>query len=134
VFWPYHQRIRDALAAREMRGEPFVLIAMHSFTPELLGDVRPFHTGLLYHRDTRLAHPLLQLLRGEAGLVVGDNQPYAASEATDYSIIEYGERRGAPYVEIEIRQDLIAESTGQSVWAQRFARLLRTASATFHCS
>jgi predicted N-formylglutamate amidohydrolase len=132
VFWPYHERIRTALAARRAEGEPFVLIAMHSFTPVFLGSVRPFHAGLLYHRDTRLAHPLLELLRAEEGLVVGDNEPYAASEATDYSIIEYGERLGAPYVEIEIRQDLIADGAGQSFWAERFARLLRTASNTFH--
>lgn len=128
VFWPYHQRIRTALAAREAKGQPYVLVAMHSFTPELYGVARPFHTGLLYYRDTRLARPLLELLRAEHGLVVGDNEPYRASEATDYSIIEYGERRAAPYVEIEIRQDLIADGSGQAAWAERFARLLRSAS------
>jgi predicted N-formylglutamate amidohydrolase len=127
VFWPYHERIQGALRARETKREAFVLVAMHSFTPVFLGSVRPFHAGVLYHRDTRLAHPLLELLRAEGGLVVGDNQPYAASEATDYSIIEYGERRSAPYVEIEIRQDLIADSADQSLWAERLARLLLTA-------
>jgi predicted N-formylglutamate amidohydrolase len=78
-----------------------------------------------------LAAPLLQLLRQEPGLVVGDNEPYAASAATDYAIIEYGERRGAPYVELEVRQDLVADEAGQQSWAERFARLLRIASATF---
>lgn len=131
IFEPYHQRIRDVLDARETRREPYVLVAMHSFTPVLLGAVRPFHTGVLYYRDKRLAQPLLELLNAEGGLSVGDNEPYAASEATDYSIIEYGERRGAPYVEIEIRQDLIGDSAGQSLWAERFERLLRTASNAF---
>jgi predicted N-formylglutamate amidohydrolase len=61
--------------------------------------------------------------------VVGDNELYKASEATDYSIIEHGERRDAPYVEIEIRQDLIRDPEGQNLWAERFARLLRIATS-----
>lgn len=130
IFWPYHQRIRALLEERESGSRRFLLVSVHSFTPQLFGVVRPFHTGILYHRDQRLAGPLLTLLRREADLVVGDNQPYAASEATDYSIIEHAERRGAPYVEIEIRQDLVAEEVGQRLWAQRFARWLELASAS----
>jgi predicted N-formylglutamate amidohydrolase len=125
IFQPYHTAIASAL---EGRGR-YVLVSVHSFTPELFGVRRPFHTGVLYERDARLAAPLLELLRQEAGLVVGDNEPYAASAATDYAIIEYGERRGAPYVELEVRQDLVADEAGQSLWGTRFARLLRTASA-----
>lgn len=131
LFFPYHDPITQALDERQARAESFALIAMHSFTPELRGEVRPFHTGVLYHRDTRLSAPLLAALRREPGLVVGDNQPYAASLETDYSIIEHGERRGMPYVEIEIRQDLIADERGQEHWASCFARLLRAASETF---
>ena len=84
VFQPYHARIKGAL---ERRG-PYALISVHSFTPELYGTKRPFHAGVLYESDTRLAAPLLELLRQEPGLVVGDNEPYAASAATDYAIIE----------------------------------------------
>jgi predicted N-formylglutamate amidohydrolase len=127
IFAPYHRTIESALAQRS----GYMLVTVHSFTPELYGVRRPFHAGVLYERDTRLAAPLLQLLRQEPGLVVGDNEPYAASAATDYAIIEYGERRGAPYVELEVRQDLVADEAGQQSWAERFARLLRIASATF---
>jgi predicted N-formylglutamate amidohydrolase len=127
IFEPYHQRIESALARRGT----YLLVSVHSFTPELHGTKRPFHAGVLYERDSRLALPLLQLLRQEPGLVVGDNEPYAASAATDYAIIEYGEKRGAPYVELEVRQDLITHEAGQAFWAQRLARLLRIASAGF---
>jgi predicted N-formylglutamate amidohydrolase len=127
IFGPYHSTISEALARRDH----YVLIAMHSFTPELFGVRRPFHAGVLYERDTRLAKPMLELLRREPGLVVGDNEPYAASAATDYAIIEHGERRGAPYVELEVRQDLVADESGQREWAERLASLLLRASATF---
>jgi predicted N-formylglutamate amidohydrolase len=128
VFGPYHERISGLLARRPR----YVLISMHTFTPELFGVRRPFHTGVLYERDARLATPLLSLLRQEPDLVVGDNEPYRASAATDYAIIEHGERRGAPYVELEVRQDLVTDQAGQVLWAERFARLLRIASSRFH--
>jgi predicted N-formylglutamate amidohydrolase len=127
IFGPYHSAISALLARRP----GFMLVAMHSFTPVLYGERRPFHAGVLYHRDTRLAVPLLNALRREPELVVGDNQPYAASEETDYAVIEHGERRGAPYVELEIRQDLLHSEAEQYAWAERLARLLRSASGTF---
>lgn len=128
IFHPYHDRIAAFLEGRER----YLLVSMHSFTPELYGVKRPFHAGVLYERDARLAALLLELMRAEPGLVVGDNEPYAASRATDYAIIEYGEKRGAPYVELEVRQDLIADEAGQELWAERLTRWLRIASARFH--
>lgn len=127
IFGPYHACISDLLARRSH----YLLITVHSFTPELYGERRPFHAGVLYERDERLAAPLLSLLRQEPGLIVGDNEPYRASAATDYAIIEHGERRDAPYVELEVRQDLVGDEAGQMAWAERFARLLRIASTAF---
>ena len=124
VFHPYHGEIRRALDARQAAGRPTVLVTVHSFTPSFLGVSRPWHAVVLHNRDARLATPLLQALRAEDGLVVGDNQPYAAGELTDYSIVQHGERRGLPHVELEIRQDLIADERGQEAWAARLARLL----------
>ena len=102
---------------------------MHSFTPVFMDVARPWHVGVLYNRDARVARPLLGALRGEGDLVVGDNEPYAAGDLTDYSIVNHGERRGLPHVEIEIRQDLIADGQGQDAWAERLARLLPAAIA-----
>jgi predicted N-formylglutamate amidohydrolase len=83
----------------------------------------------LYHHDRRLALPLLEALRREPGLEVGENEPYAASPLTDYGLVEHAERRGLVHVELEIRQDLIEHASGQLDWAARLARLLRTAVA-----
>jgi predicted N-formylglutamate amidohydrolase len=124
IFHPYHDEIRTALDRRRDEGRLTVLIAMHSFTPVFLEVPRPWHVGVLYNRDSRVARPLLQALRDEGDLVVGDNQPYAVGDLTDYSVVTHGERRGLPHVELEIRQDLIADERGQEAWAQRLARLL----------
>jgi len=121
---PYHARISAELAARAAAGRDTVLVLMHSFTPVMNGQARPWHCGVLYNRDDRLARRLLAALRAEGDLVVGDNQPYSVSDDSDYGANVHAEARGLPYVELEIRQDLIAEAVGQQAWAQRLARLL----------
>lgn len=125
IFDPYHARIAAALDARKDR--PTFLVALHSFTPVYLGVARPWHIGTLYWSKARRDLPqlLLALLREENGLVVGDNEPYAATEITDYAIPVHGEGRGLPNSGIEIRQDLIAGETGQQEWAERLARIFR---------
>jgi predicted N-formylglutamate amidohydrolase len=123
IFEPYHRRIGAVIEARATAGRPTVLLSLHSFTPIYAGIVRPWHVGTLYHRDTRLPPLLLKWLRAEADLVVGDNEPYAVSDETDYTIPVHGEARGLMNSGIEIRQDLIADPAGQAQWADRLARI-----------
>jgi predicted N-formylglutamate amidohydrolase len=124
IFDPYHRRIADVIEQRLRDHRPTVLVALHSFTPVYAGIARPWHIGTLYHRDTKLPPLLLKLLRAEADLVVGDNEPYAVSDETDYTIPVHGEARGLMNSGIEIRQDLIADPAGQASWADRLARIL----------
>ena len=129
IFRPYHDRIEDELDRRRQAGRPAVLIALHSFTPTFKGVARPWHAAVLYHRDPRFPRRLLALLKEEKGLIVGDNEPYSVSDETDYTIPVHGERRGLPHALVEIRQDLIADESGQRRWARGLARLLPRAYA-----
>jgi predicted N-formylglutamate amidohydrolase len=131
IFRPYHDALRVALDRRAAAGRVSVLVALHSFTPVYKGVARPWHGGVLFNRDDRLARHLLALLRAEPDLVIGENEPYSVSDLTDYTVPVHGERRGLPCVEIEIRQDLIAEPAGQAAWAARLARLLPAAWEAF---
>ena len=124
IFQPYHERIEAELDRRTQARLPVALIAMHSFTPNYKGETRPWHAGVLYNRDPRFAHLLMTGLKREEGLVVGDNEPYGVTDASDYTIPVHGERRRLHHVAIEVRQDLIAEGPGQQAWAARLARLL----------
>jgi predicted N-formylglutamate amidohydrolase len=128
IFEPYHGRIERELDERAAHGRPSVLIFVHSFTPTFRGVARPWQAGVLYHRDVRLALPLLAALRREPELMIGDNEPYSASALTDYGIIEHGERRDLPCVELEVRQDLLGDAPGQESWADRLARALNESS------
>lgn len=122
IFEPYHQRISAAIEQRLAASQPTVLVALHSFTPVYAGVARPWHVGALYHRDTVLPPLLLDQLRADGTLVVGDNQPYGVSDLTDYTIPVHGEARGLISTGIEIRQDQIADPDGQQRWAERLAQ------------
>jgi len=129
LFEPYHHRIGTELDARSERAQPSVLVALHSFTPVHSGEARPWHVGVLHGRDGRLAERMRQGLERERGLKVGDNEPYAVSDSTDYTVVVHGERRRIPHVELEVRQDLLASEQGQREWADRLSSVLELALA-----
>ena len=116
-FRPYHRAVDAAIEAVFGRGVVPALIAVHSFTPEMNGIARPWHIGILWDRDARLARRLIEYLGAESGIVVGENEPYSGREDAGFSIHHHGGRRGIPNVLIEVRQDLIAEPRGIERWA-----------------
>lgn len=124
IFQPYHDRIATELDRRREGARPTALISVHSFTPVFNTVVRLWHVGVLYNRDPRFAQILMELLRREEGLVIGDNEPYSVTDASDYTIPVHGEQRDLHHVALEIRQDLITDEAGQRMWAALFARLL----------
>ncbi|MDX1562842.1 MAG: N-formylglutamate amidohydrolase [Gammaproteobacteria bacterium] len=126
---PYHKAIEELIETRSSGGRMPVFVGIHSFTPKFHGTDRPWHAGMLYDRDTRLAISMLQRLRTERGLVIGDNEPYSGRHTADYTIDTHAETRGIAHVGIEIRQDLIAGVSGQSEWAERLGDALEAALA-----
>ena len=73
---PYHSCIAEEIEARARSGLPTLLICIHSFTPIWQGAARPWHVGVLHGEPSPVSRALLDLLREEGDLVVGDNQPY----------------------------------------------------------
>jgi predicted N-formylglutamate amidohydrolase len=124
IFQPYHDRIATELDRRREAARPTALISVHSFTPVFKTVARLWHVGVLYNRDPCFAQILMELLHREEGLVVGDNEPYSITDASDYTIPVHGEQRNLHHVAVEIRQDLITDEAGQQMWAVLFARLL----------
>ncbi|MCY4283842.1 MAG: N-formylglutamate amidohydrolase [Thiotrichales bacterium] len=128
IFHPYHDRIHDLLEARVAADRLTVVVSVHTCTPVYHGVHRPWHIGVMYEHDDRLARAMLAVLREEgeeAGLVVGDNEPYFMTSDTDYSMPRHGQGRGVPHVGFEIRQDLVESAPGQHEWAERMERVLR---------
>ncbi|HEY4134095.1 MAG TPA: N-formylglutamate amidohydrolase [Alphaproteobacteria bacterium] len=128
IFRPYHDAVAEAVAAKRAEVARPAVISLHSFTPVIAGwgherQERPWHVGVLYHQDHGMAAAALAALRARGDLIVGDNQPYSARNGHGYTLAAHAEPAGLPNVEIEMRQDLIAEPAG----AERMAAILAEA-------
>lgn len=132
-FRPYHDALEAVLADRETRGMASSLISVHSMTPVLNGRFRPWKIALSSHRDRRLTDPVLAALRhhadpgggeGPGPCVVGDNEPYDVDPDVDYTTPFHALRRGLPYLQVEFRQDEVADEAAQRAWAERLYRAL----------
>jgi predicted N-formylglutamate amidohydrolase len=125
---PYQRAIGDELARRDEAGRATILVSLHSFTPHFAGFDRPWHAGVLHDRgDASFAVAMLRALAALPDLVIGDNQPYRMDKI-DYTVPRHAYPARRPYVELEIRQDLIADAAGQSEWAGRVEAALARAS------
>ncbi len=123
LFRPYHDAIDRLLEGRD--GRPTVLLSIHSFTPTLNGEARPWHVGISARRDRRLAALMLRALAQGGSLTLGDNEPYPIDDETDYTIPVHGEGRGLPSIMIENRQDGIHTAAGAATRAARLAEAYR---------
>jgi predicted N-formylglutamate amidohydrolase len=125
---PYHDAISETIGAAQDAGRTPVILSLHSFTPIWRGEARPWHAGVLWDKDPRFALPLLAHLEREGDLTAGDNQPYTGSLKNDV-LYRHGTSRGLAHALLEIRQDLIADETGQRAWSGRLARIVRAIQA-----
>jgi len=114
---PYHAAIAAELDAMRARGAVPAVISVHSCTPVFAALARPWHIGVLWNRDQRIARRLIAALVARGDLVVGDNEPYDARDGHGYTMTAHCERVGLPHALLEIRQDLIDTREGASRWA-----------------
>jgi predicted N-formylglutamate amidohydrolase len=122
-YYPFHnaceKMINDHLNAEKI---PLV-IGVHSFTPEMNGEKRPWHVGFLWNEDPRLAQAMIGLLERETDLTVGDNLPYSGKDLY-YTTQRHGADNGLPQTTLEIRQDLIDTDEKTTQWAALLADIL----------
>lgn len=121
LFIPYHNAIRSVLDSRE-KLKNAKLVAIHSFTPDYPGEVRPWHFGITHRNDGGLGSRVVEALRKLSTFTIGDNEPYRIDDFDDMTIPVHGEKRGLPNVLIEIRQDILSEPRTRS----DIAKLLET--------
>lgn len=123
IFWPYHAAAGNTMGAMRLRGGPApVLLSIHSFTPVMQGERRPWDAGVIWRHDGGAARPLIRALK-EDGLHTGDNLPYSGFESA-YSIGAHGDAAHLAHAALEIRQDHISSEPGQRAWTERLTRIL----------
>lgn len=127
IHQPYHQRIEEELKAREQGGRQTIFVAVHSFTPRLRAKPaeRPWAVGVCTGEQEAYSRIVYEELCREPGLVVGWDEPYDVNPDNDYSIPRHAEARNLPYVQFEMRQDLLGDGQAAEAWAVRLERVLR---------
>jgi predicted N-formylglutamate amidohydrolase len=124
-FIPYHRAVARQIAGLRRRVGVPAIVSIHSFTPMLQRGWRPWEVAVLWDEDDRLAAPVLEGLRRERALRVGDNEPYSGRYPVGYTIPFHARRPGLPHVTFELRQDLIDTQARARAWAERLAAVLR---------
>lgn len=124
IYRPYHDAIGNLIDDFLKRGTVPVMISVHSFTPVLDNQRRPWHAGVLWDKDPRIALPLLDTLRQDPELIIGDNEPYSGHHHADYTVDHHAEGRGLANVSIELRQDLLGDASGIGRWSALLADAL----------
>jgi predicted N-formylglutamate amidohydrolase len=118
IFYAYHKAIAREIADLRQDHIAPAIIAIHSFTPELKNQARPWQFGILWDKDPRIPLPLMKNLRNIDNVLVGDNEPYSGKHMADFTIDHHAEAAGLPHVSIEIRQDLISDEAGIKQWSE----------------
>lgn len=125
IYLPYHSAVAEQLDRIRQRDVVPAVIAIHSCTPVFNNVVRPWHFGVLWDTDPRIAVPLLKGLDALEGVCVGDNEPYSGRDPHDYTMDHHGEAALIPHVSIEVRQDLIESKQGATEYADMLASVLK---------
>ena len=120
---PYHRAVDGVIDRFIEAGVAPLLLSIHSFTESWKEFARPWHVGVLFGDDTRLAKPLLDALYAEGDLIVGENAPYSGQLEGD-CLWQHGDQRRLACAIVEIRQDLIRDAVGQEAWGKRMCRVV----------
>jgi predicted N-formylglutamate amidohydrolase len=129
IFLPYQRAVEAALDGLIARGASPVVLSIHSCTPQLGGEWRPWPVGLSYAPPADLSARCVAALRRASSPPIGNNQPYTLDLGIDYTVPEHALRRGLRYLQVEFRQDLVATPAAAHAWADRFEGALRAAVA-----
>ncbi len=125
-FEPFHAAVDGVLTKRTAFPRPVRLLSIHSFTPVYRGHIRDVEVGVLFNAHDALAAQLAGRIRSEK-FKCELNQPYSGKPPNGliYSAENHGQHHQIPYLELEIRQDLIETPEKARNVATRLARALR---------
>ncbi len=121
LFAPYHKKFsRMAKDMIEHHDDP-LLLALHSFSPIIGEEQRPWHYGVIWDEyPGNVRHQLLERFARFDHLYIGDNKPYTGHSPQGYAHVEHGHNNNMRVALLEIRQDLITKPADQ----ERSAELL----------
>lgn len=119
-YLPYHYRVVAALERFALRGVRPIILSIHSFTPTMRGQARPWSISISHTPDNGLSKGVLDVLKRDGGYLAGDDEPYGAEADIDYTIFAHAFHLGLKHVQVEFRQDLVGTDDGAKHWGTLF--------------
>lgn len=118
IFWPFHHVVEEAIQSKRYR----LVLSIHSFTPQLGDEARPWPLAFLFRGDAATPTKLASFIReSQPDLPIGMNEPYQIDDESDWFVPHHGEKNNIPHSLIEIRNDQIETENGQQLWAAQLA-------------
>jgi predicted N-formylglutamate amidohydrolase len=125
LYVPFHDRIRALIKDRTARGQRTVIVTVHSFTPVYMGAPRDVELGILHDTDSHLADRMLRAAQDAPLYRTERNKPYGPEDGVTHTLQLHGIANGLHNVMIEVRNDLVADDTGQGVVADYLTGLIQ---------
>lgn len=114
IFTPFHQAVSAILEQIERQA----VFAIHSFTPVLGKEERPWDLAFLFRKDQATSAKLAAAVRRlDPSATIGMNVPYAIDDKSDWFVPHHGEGRGLAHSLIEIRNDHLNSDQSCRSWA-----------------
>ena len=116
VYEPFHELINktisdpDRVSLSKQHTSP-TIITLHSFTPVFFGEERSVELGILHDKDDRLAKLMMQEAISRTKLKAEFNAPYDASDNVMHTINKHSGNTDFMNVMIEIKNDLLSNSS-----------------------
>ena len=123
---PYHAAIALAIDHATAQNIAPIVLSVHSFTPVWKTQPRPWQAAILWDKDDRLRNLAVAHMSQYADVNFGDNVPYSGRLKND-CLYRHATSNGLAHGLIELRQDEIAETHAQRLWAERLVGLLHAA-------
>ncbi len=127
IYEPFHAAVGEVIGRKAARGTMPILITVHSFTPVYKGIAREFELGVLHDSDDVVANALLSKSAERNDFETRRNEPYGPQDGVTHTLNLHGNSKGLRNVMLEVRNDLISETDGQAIWADRLFELLNPA-------
>lgn len=119
----YHAAVDRVVDARMKHSGDVMLLAVHSFTPQLGDEVRKMDVGVLFDPFEAIARRFQAEIAAE-GLKVALNEPYSGRDGLMYAACRHGSSHDAVYLELEINQSLISTAADARKMGRSLARAL----------
>lgn len=123
AYHPYHNAIHEIIE-RHHKARPVNILAIHSFTPNYMGQKRELDVGVLIGDESGYGDKILGALQQHSHLKVARDEPYNPNERVYHTLGRHAKPRGLPSAMLEIRNDHLCNEASIAKWAKIIANSL----------